>query len=98
MENNIFLTTDLSVTILKPISPDILFADFYRIYLSDMEGRLKPTTLACKDATIHDRILPSSVASAPMNAISPQIICNWQTALIEQGYRPTHSKAFVRRV
>ncbi len=91
MENNIFLTTDLSVILPESVTPDISFADFYRIYISDMEGRLKPTTLARKDAMIRDKILPT-FASIPMNAISPQLIRTWQTSLIEQGYRPTYLK------
>ena len=91
MENNIFLTTDLSVILPETVTPDISFADFYRIYLSDMEGRLKSTTLARKDAMIRDKILPT-FASIPMNAISPQLIRTWQTSLIEQGYRPTYLK------
>lgn len=90
MEHNIFLTTDLNI-LPEAVTPDILFADFYRLYLSDMEGRLKPTTLARKDAIICDKILPT-FASMPMNAITPQHIRSWQTSLIAQGYRPSYLK------
>ena len=91
MKNNIFFTTDPSMILPESVTPDISFADFYHIYRSDMEGRLKPTTLARKDALIRDKILPT-FASIPMNAISPQLIRTWQTSLIEQGYRPSYLK------
>lgn len=90
MENSIFLTTDLSI-IPEAVTPDILFADFYRIYYSDMEGRLKQTTLDRKHAIVRDKILPT-FASLPMNAITPQIIRRWQTGLLEQGYKDTYLK------
>lgn len=90
MEHNIFLTTDLTI-LPETVTPDILFSDFYRIYKSDMEGRLKPTTLARRDAIICDKILPT-FASMPMNTISPQHIRSWQNSLIAQGYSPTYLK------
>lgn len=70
MENSIFLTTDLSIDP-ETVTPDILFADFYHIYYSDMEGRLKQTTLARKNALVCDKILPT-FGALPMNAITPQ--------------------------
>ena len=90
MENSIFLTTDLSI-VPEAVTPDILFSDFYRIYFSDMEGRLKQTTLARKNAIICDKILPT-FASLPMNAITPQIIRRWQTGLLAQNYSDTYLK------
>lgn len=90
MENSIFLTTDLSI-VPETVTPDILFLDFYRIYYSDMEGRLKQTTLAQKDAVIRDKILPT-FGTLPMNAITPQIIRRWQNGLLAQGYRDTYLK------
>ena len=90
MENSIFLTTDLSI-VPETVTPDILFLDFYRIYYSDMEGRLKQTTLAQKDAVIRDKILPT-FGALPMNAITPQIIRCWQNGLLAQGYRDTYLK------
>lgn len=90
MENSIFLTTDLSI-IPEAVTPDILFGDFYRIYYSDMEGRLKPTTLMRKNAIICAKILPT-FAPIPMNAITPQIIRRWQTGLLSQGYSSSYLK------
>ena len=90
MENSIFLTTDLSI-IPEAVTPDILFRDFYRIYYSDMEGRLKQTTLARKNAVICDKILPT-FAPIPMNAITPQTIRQWQTGLLSQGYSSSYLK------
>jgi len=90
MENSIFFNTDLTI-IPDEVSEDILFCDFYRIYYSDMEGRLKQTTLARKNAIICDKVLPT-FASLPMNKITPQLIRRWQTGLISQGYSPTYLK------
>jgi integrase len=56
-----------------------------------MEGRLKPTTLAHKDAVICGKILPT-FGSLPMADISPQLIRHWQTWLLGQGYRDTYLK------
>ena len=71
MKNNIFLTTDSSV-VPDSLPPDILFSDFYEIYYSDMEGRLKPTSLFIKNAIIKDKVLPK-FGSIPMNKISPSL-------------------------
>ena len=90
MENNIFLTTDLSIAP-EEVPPDILFGDFWRIYYSDMEGRLRTTTLFQKNSVICDKVLPT-FANVPMNAITPQFIRKWQTALLSQGYSDTYLK------
>lgn len=90
MENSIFLTTDLSI-VPESVTPDILFADFYRIYYSDMEGRLRQTTLAQRDAVIRDKILPA-FGPLPMNTITPRIIRRWQNGLLEGGYSDTYLK------
>ena len=90
MENNIFLTTDASA-IPDELPPDILFADFYKIYYSDMVGRLKPTSLSIKNAIICDKVLPD-FGPIPMNAISPQFIRRWQNGLLSQNYSDTYLK------
>lgn len=90
MENNIFLTTDLSI-VPETVTPDIRFADFYRIYCSDMKGRLKQTTLARKNAIICDKVLPV-FATLPMSAITPHVIRQWQNGLISQNYSNTYLK------
>ena len=90
MSNNIFLTTDLSITP-ETVTPDILFKDFYQIYYTDMEGRLRPTTLYQKNSVIRTKVLPT-FASIPMNEITPQLIRKWQTALLSQGYHDTYLK------
>lgn len=90
MENSIFLTTDLSI-VPEAVTPDIRFADFYRLYCSDMEGRLKQTTLARKNAIICDKVLPV-FASLPMSEITPHAIRQWQNSLISQNYSDTYLK------
>lgn len=90
MKNNIFLTTDSSV-VPDSLPPDILFSDFYEIYYSDMEGRLKPTSLFIKNAIIKDKVLPK-FGSIPMNKISPQFIRHWQTELLSEDYSDTYLK------
>lgn len=90
MQNNIFFNTDLTV-IPDALTPDILFSDFYQIYYSDMVGRLKPTSLAIKNAIIQDKVLPV-FGGFSMNEISPQFIRRWQTDLLSQGYSDTYLK------
>lgn len=90
MQNNIFLTTDPTV-VPDNLPPDILFSDFYQIYYSDMVGRLKPTSLAIKNAIICDKVLPT-FGLVPMNAITPQFIRRWQTKLLSQDYSDTYLK------
>ena len=88
MENSIFLATDL-LAAPETVTPDMTFADFYQIYHSDMQGRLKPTTLAAKDAVINGKILPF-FGTLPMNAITPRLIRRWQNGLLAQGYSDTY--------
>lgn len=90
MENSIFLTTDLLIAP-EAVSPDMTFGDFYNIYHADMQGRLKPTTLATKDAVITGKVLPT-FGTLPMNAITPRLIRHWQTKLLSQGYSETYLK------
>lgn len=90
MQNNIFFNTDPTV-VPNALTPDILFSDFYQIYYSDMVGRLKPTSLAIKNAIIHDKVLPV-FGAVPMNEISAQFIRRWQTELLSQDYSDTYLK------
>lgn len=90
MQNNIFMNTNPTV-IPDTLPPDILFSDFYQIYYSDMEGRLKPTSLAIKNAIICDKVLPV-FGPVPMNRITPQFIRQWQNGLLSQNYSDTYLK------
>ncbi len=90
MENSIFFCTDRSI-VPDDVPPDIPFSDFYRIYYSDMVGRLKQTTLARKDAMVRDKIMPF-FASMPMDSISPAAIRQWQNGLIARRYSDTYLK------
>ena len=90
MENSIFLTTDLAA-MPERVSPGMAFADFYRIYHADMQGRLKPTTLAAKNAIVTGKILPV-FGALPMDAITPRLIRHWQNGLLSQGYSDTYLK------
>ena len=90
MQNNIFQTTDPS-GIPESLPPNIPFADFYQIYYSDMEGRLKPTSLFIKNSIICDKVLPD-FGPIPMNAISPQFLRRWQNGLLAQNYSDTYLK------
>ena len=88
MENNIFLTTDL-LAAPETVTPDMTFSDFYQIYRNDMQERLKPTTLATKDAVMNGKILPV-FGELSMNAITPRLIRRWQTGLLTKGYSDTY--------
>lgn len=88
MENSIFFTTDLLVPP-ETVTPDMAFSDFYRIYRADMQARLKPATLATKDAVMEGKVLPF-FGALPMNAITPRLVRRWQSDLLSQGYSDTY--------
>ena len=90
MGQSIFLTED-PASIPEQIPPDILFRDFFEIYFSDMQGRLKATTLAAKRWSAQSKLLPV-FGDCPMNAITPAMIRNWQTEILRQDYSDTYLK------
>ena len=67
------------------------FKDFLDIYYTDMETRLRKTTMISKHYMIDLKILPY-VGEMSMCSIQAADIRNWQNNLIKQGYAPTYLK------
>lgn len=73
------------------VPPDITFAAFYRLYLSDMEVRLKPASLSSKRHIFSDKILPF-FGTMPMQNITTQHVRKWQSVILRQNYSPTYQQ------
>ena len=67
------------------------FKDFLDIYYTDMETRLRKTTMISKHYMIDLKILPY-FGEMSMCSIQAADIRNWQNNLIKQGYAPTYLK------
>ena len=78
-------------TIPETIPADITFADFYRIYLHDMELRLKPASLSSKQHIFSEKIL-SFFGPLPMKGITTQHVRKWQSVILRQNYSPTYQQ------
>lgn len=75
----------------KQADLDMLFEDFLKIYYSDMESRIRETTLRTKRYIMELKVLPY-FGKRKMNEISPADIRKWQNELMKQGYAPTYLK------
>lgn len=84
-------TKNTSSIIPDTVPEDITFADFYRIYLHDMEVRLKPASLSSKRHIFSDKILPF-FGSLPMRDITPQHVRKWQSVILRQNYSVTYQQ------
>lgn len=81
-------------------SPDMLFADFCKLYHGDMAPRLKLNTLRTKEYVIKGKILPA-FGNKRLCDISPADIMNWQSALMRHVDSETgkgYSKTYLRTV
>lgn len=74
-----------------PVSPDITFSEFYRIYYHDMEVRLKPTSLDSKRRIFSEKILPF-FGPLPMRVITTQHVRKWQSVILKQNYSTAYQK------
>ena len=75
----------------ESIPADITFADFYLIYLHDMEVRLKPSSLSSKKHIFSEKILPF-FGSLPMRSITTQHVRKWQSVILRQNYSVTYQQ------
>lgn len=75
----------------ETIPADITFADFYRIYLHDMELRLKPASLSSKQHIFSEKILPF-FGTLCMRDITTQHIRKWQSVILRQNYSATYQQ------
>jgi len=81
----------------KQADLDIRFEDFLKIYYSDMEGRIRVTTLRTKRYIIDLKILPY-FGKRKINEITPADIRKWQNTLMKQGYAATYLKTIHNQV
>ena len=74
-------------------SPEILFENLYRVYLEEMEVRLKPSTVLIKKNICESKILPY-FGKKSVNEISAVEVRKWQNFLMksEQKYSETYLK------
>lgn len=76
---------------------DMTFGDFFKLYSSDMEVRLKHNTWLSKEHVVRTKILPF-FKDMKMNEISPSDIVKWQNEMIAfrygngKGYSETYRK------
>ena len=75
-------------------SPDMTFQSLYEIYIEDMSGRLKESTLAHKRNIYETKILPY-FKNKPINEIQATDIRKWQTMLMRDShnYKDTYLKS-----
>lgn len=69
-------------------TPDMTFGTLYDIYIKDMEGRLKPSTLQSKRSKINNHILPY-FKKKPVNKITAADVRLWQQNMLEKDLEPT---------
>ncbi|MDO4976807.1 MAG: site-specific integrase [Eubacteriales bacterium] len=72
-------------------SMDMLFKDFWELYMEDMSSRLKITTLKQKQFKFKKNLLPY-FGNVPMNKITVPMIRKWQNDMMALGYKPTTLK------
>lgn len=71
--------------------PTMTLADFWEIYKTDMEKRLRKTTMKQKEYVMKDKVLPY-FGKTPINEITAPMIRKWQGEMMENGFRPTYLK------
>lgn len=71
--------------------PTMTLNDFWEIYKSDMEKRLRKTTMKQKEYVMNDKVLPY-FGTTPINAITAPMIRKWQGEMMEKGFKPTYLK------
>lgn len=67
------------------------FEDFWKMYCSDMETRLREHTMRTKKYIVELKILPY-FGNKRVNDITAADIRQWQNELIKMGYSPTYLK------
>lgn len=68
------------------------FKSLVSLYMSDMESRLRRSTMENKRHMIETKLLPYW-GNLAISAIKPTAIRQWQNTLIKQGYADTYLKA-----
>lgn len=73
-------------------TPNMSFGSLVSLYITDMENRLRKTTMANKKHIIMTKLLPYWEKQTLAN-IKPTNIREWQNTLIKQGYADTYLKS-----
>lgn len=72
-------------------SCDMLFSSLVEIYFSDMENRLRASTLSNKKFLVESRILPT-FGALPLNEIKADNVRKWQGDLLKENLSQTYLK------
>lgn len=72
-------------------SCDMAFSSMADIYLADMENRLRENTMETKRSIIANKIIPF-FGSMKLNEITPSMVRQWQSSILDSGMSPTYSK------
>lgn len=65
----------------KTSSLSMTFKEFSSLYFSDMEKRLKQSTILCKENVVFNKLMPF-LGNIPVDKITPQIVRNWQNEVL----------------
>lgn len=71
--------------------PTMTLADFWEIYKTDMEKRLRKNTMKQKEYVMNDKVLPY-FGKTPINEITAPMIRKWQGEMMKKGFKPTYLK------
>ena len=72
-------------------NPNMTLNDFWEIYKTDMEKRLRKTTMKQKIYVMNDKVLPY-FGNTPINEITAPMIRKWQGEMLQKGFKPTYLK------
>lgn len=73
-------------------NPDMTFQNLYDIYMEDMSGRLKASSLSHKRNIYETKILPF-FGKMPINEIKATHVRKWQNEMMKHGYKDTYLKS-----
>ena len=71
--------------------PTMTLNDFWEIYKSDMEKRLRKTTMKQKVYVMNDKVL-HYFGNTAINEITAPMIRKWQGEMLQKGFKPTYLK------
>lgn len=70
-------------------SCDMTFENMFSLYIKSVSARMKESTVYTKNQIAQLKILPY-FGKTRMTDITPRMIHEWQTQMIEKGYKPTY--------
>jgi integrase len=78
-------------------SIEMTFKSLYSLYHSDMESRIKKTTMETKEYIVNTKLLPF-FEKMKVKDIKPIHIRKWQTDLLKMGYSKTYLKTIYNQL